>query len=213
MKAMSTYIASGAATDAVSLANRELSDNIREVKTRKWTHGDILLCLQALNRESQILAATGSAWPNDSVKGEDAMRAVYAPYSGKAADIITLGAAGDMKIAELKYALKVGGSGPFRCARTFREIVSDKFLEMAAMLTPDGETIDMLRVIVVSEIQLPFAVARVRSIQGMRQPPGLYSSDGKQYDYVLCSSKSLQMMLHNRPQSRFVSLDCLFFKL
>lgn len=213
MKAMSAYITTYAATDIVSLLQAEIADNSTQVSARNWTASETTQCLRALNVDAQNLSGIPAPPYRNSAKGEIAMKAAYSKYGGKAVDIITLKSNGHLCLSELKLAVKIGGVGPFRSPDTFRRTVSDKFFDMSSTLLPDGETIAPLRILSVCSVQWPFAVSRIQSLLATNPPAGLYSSDGRKHDYLLCSSMSLPSVVQQSFTPHSHQLGCLFFSL
>ena len=202
MRAMSSHIlAPGTAQTVGALASAELSRNIGEVGSRtNWSPSERSICIMALGIETALCRATPALVSRcDSIRGDDDMTHVYPTYCGQLTDVVSLDASSVLKLSEMKYAIKVGGVGMFRNARTFQHMVSNKFLDMGAALSSDGEAVSALRILVVNRQQLPFSIARIRSILGGTRKKGSFSRDGNEYDYVLCSSDYLRQMIDNPP--------------
>ena len=216
MKQMTSFIhTSGTAKTIGILAIDELQNNIKEVNRRSnWSSSERKWCLAALNHEHVLVnTLTGSMFSAvDSIHGDKEMTKVYTSYQGRFSDVVTLPASNVLVLSEMKYAIKFGGLGMFRAGKSFREMVSDKFLDMNAALSADGERVNPLRILVVNKQQLPFSMARVQLILCSTHAKGAYSSDGCEYDYVICASDRLRQMIDNPPFGTR-SPDYLFFRI
>ena len=192
----------GNARTLSSLLSDEIVTNEREVSNyvNDWQPDDIKRIKQILEKENEAITnAADLSKQSDSVKGEEAMRQVY-PDTGskKATDVITLKSqTGTLSLIEVKYLMKFACKGPFGGCGSFKERISGKFLDMECQMIPDEESIDPLRVLVVSEEQFPFSVNHIRSLMAEDYPPGTFSDDGKTHTYVLCSSCNLRTVLDN----------------
>lgn len=194
----------------------EICDNRTNVaKYKDWSAIDQRIAVMILNLEADIINQTHELdATQDSLKGEKAMKDAYPSFDEKkATDSITMIADGVLVLTEAKYLYRFGGKGPFGGRGSFKQRISGKFLEMAESMVPDGETISPLRVIVVSEPQLPFSINHVHSLIESNDTSGSYSEDGKEYEYVLCSSKSLRMIVDNPTMPRVSTDDYFFFTL
>lgn len=211
MKAMTAHIVQGRAGDTVENVLRdELSRAGNEVLSRgDWKNSEIFLCDKAIDEEiAAQVRPSGMSF--DSVKGEDDMRLVYV-YAKKASDMITLLPNQSLAFTECKYAIKIGGTGPFGSADAFKRDVSKKFRDMEKKLAQDHEVISSLRVLVVNDRQLPFSISHVQALQAAKLPAGSFSPDNRVHQYVLCSTNTVRTMLMNPPQSQGVSPDFYFF--
>lgn len=163
---------------------------------------------------SSIENTENLANPVDSLKGERTMAEVYPSVTQKkAADAITRLPTGVLTLTEAKYLIRYGGKGPFGGRSSFKKRISDKFLEMERTMLPDGENLSQLRVLVVSERQLPISINHVKTLVSSNDSPGSYSTDGKTYKYVLCSSKCLRMIMNSPKIPRVSTGDCYYFVL
>lgn len=197
MKRMSSYIAgTGNAIHLAALCTAEIDDHLEKLPAygnQDWPDSEKQRIALILEKEAScIVSCTQLSATIDSVKGESAMQEVYA-YQKKASDIITLHNC--LVLIELKYLIKVGGVGPFGGPSSFKKRVSDKFLEMGVVLVEDAEQVHPLRIIVTSEEQYPYSLAHIHGLIDSEFPPGSFSSDNQQYEYVLCSSKSLRSVV------------------
>ena len=216
MKSMTTHINTiGVALELGRLLCDEIATNKREVSANpQWSPADRNTVFLAMDAESTRISLNKNLYSSkDSVKGETAMSAVYLGYSGKAVDIITLHAGADLVLMEAKYLIRVGGCGPFGGPASFKSRVSGKFNDMIAKMCPDGEIIRQLRIVVVTDEQLPFSIAHIRGLLNAGYPPGSFSSDYNQYNYVLCSSSTLLTIVNGSPIDKLKSEDYLFFTL
>ena len=192
MNAMSTYIRlPGVANSVEDVLKAELSRSATEVLCRSdWPNQEIVKCNNALSNESARMLGFASSL-RDSVKGEEAMRVVYA-NAGAATDVITLSPVGHLSLAECKYGIKYGGTGPFRSSAAFARDVAKKFDKMEQTLLKDQETVRRLRVLVVSRDQLPFTIAHVKALEQMNLPVGSFSTDKRKHLYVVCSTTEVR---------------------
>ena len=217
MKAMTRHILSpGVARSLSSLLSDEISANARDVRNyvKDWKPYDIDAIQQILSKEQGKVNQLADLRERlDSVKGEEAMRVVYpTAVLHKAADVITIKAnTSSLSLIELKYLIKFASKGPFGGCGSFRERISGKFREMERQMIPDGENINPLRVLVVTEEQFPFSVNHIRALMSEDYPPGTFSDDGQAHHYVLCSSSTLPSMLDNPLAFRADVNRCLFF--
>lgn len=206
MKRMSSYIAGvGNAKCLAALCIAEIDDHLEKLPAygnQDWPDGEKQRIVFILRKEvATITQCARFSGVIDSVKGEAAMQEVYA-YRKKAVDVITLHDC--LVLTELKYLTKVGGVGPFRGPCSFKKRVSDKFLEMGVALAEDAEQVRPLRIIVTSEEQYPYFFAQIHGLIDSGFPAGSFSSDNRQYEYVLCSSKFLRSVVDAR---NVLSLD------
>ena len=218
MKAMTSHIqASGVASEIGMLMQEEISANKLEASSNpQWSDPDRSAAFCTMDAESARISAMADLYlRKDSVKGEDAMVAAYHGYAGKAVDVITLHIRGDLVLMEAKYLIRLGGRGPFGGPASFKSRVSGKFNDMAIVMGADGESIRQLRIIVVTEAQLPFSIAHIRGLlnASASYPPGSFSSDLNQYNYVLCSSSSLRAIVNGVAVNKRKSQDYLFFRI
>ncbi len=200
---MSSYIAdSGNAMCIAKLCYAEIDDNLNNLlpsPNSDWSDSE-RRCIKVVlgNEVSNIARFLAHHDINDSVKGESAMREVY-NYDKKAVDIIT--GNNCLVLSELKYMIKVGGVGPFGGPGSFKKRVSDKFLEMNHVLDKDSEQVSPLRVIVTNEEQYPYFVAQIHGLIDSQDKPGEFSSDNNEYDYALCTSRSLGRVVYSNSSS------------
>lgn len=218
MKAMTAHIqSSGDALEIGTLMRDEIAANKREVTANpQWSESDRKAAFLAMDTESTRILSTASLYSHkDSVKGENAMAAAYRGYMAKAVDVITLHGSGELVLMEAKYLIRLGGRGPFGGPSSFKSRVSDKFSDVAGVMRADGERIKQLRIIVVTDEQLPFSTAHIHGLLNASPsyPPGSFSSDGNQYDYVLCSSSNLRTIIDGAAVNKQKLQDCLFFTL
>ncbi len=218
MKAMTEHISRpDVATSLSLLMSEEISANERDVQkyVHDWLPGDIEKIKPILASEKEyILNSDDLSKKNDSVKGESAMLGVYsAAGENKATDAITLKETGALLLVEAKYLIKLGCKGPFGGMGSFKERVAEKFNAMEKQMIPDGETIEPLRVLVVTEEQLPFSIEHIRMLAAGDYPSDAFSSDGKRHEYVLCSSSSLRMMVDNPPVGKPNAAKYFFFSI
>lgn len=217
MKAMTAYITGSSNAMALgALLAVEIADNKVNVhQYRDWAENDKEVICSILAEEESVLKSSQDLYsPIDSVKGEDAMKAVYSSnVQDKATDAITKMANGVLVLTEAKYLVRFGGRGPFRGRDTFKQRVSGKFNEMARKLLPDGENMSPLRIIVTTDRQFPISINYIRAMMSQNDPVGSYSDDGKAYEYVLCSSKSLRQIVYNPTIARTSTEDYFFFTL
>lgn len=213
MRAMTSYFASSGAVKSLSdLMADEIADNKASVpKYSQWSADDIKTADAILTQElGGVTSVSELSTAIDSVKGEDAVKAVYpGAQQRKAVDAITATSSG-YALTEAKYLMKFGCKGPFRGPSAFNERISGKFLEMANCMRPDGETVIPLRIIVVSENQLPYSVMHIRALLDSEYQDGAFSADGQKHEYVICTSKNLRQMIDCPPRSAR-SDDYLFF--
>lgn len=195
MKAMSTYIGMpGVASSAEDVLKAELSRSAAEVLGRSdWPSQEIVKCNNALSNETARVLGLSSSL-QDSVKGEDAMKVVYA-NAGAATDAITLSPLGHLSLAECKYGIKYGGTGPFRSSAAFVRDIAKKFDKMEQRLLRDQEKVRRLRVLVVSWDQLPFTIAHIKALEQMDLPVGSFSTDKKRHLYVICSTTEVRELM------------------
>lgn len=195
MKAMTTYIRRPSVGSSVEdVLATELSKSADDVLRRSdWPNQEIEKCNNALSIESSRMLGIKSSL-RDSVKGEIAMKIVYA-NTGAATDVITLSPAGYLSLAECKYGIKYGGAGPFRNSATFVQDIAKKFDKMEQRLLDDQETVRQLRVLVVSWDQLPFTIAHIKALEQMSLPIGSFSTDKKQHLYVVCSTTEVRELM------------------
>lgn len=201
---MSAYIAtSGVATTLSLLLQSEIDANATSVLnyTHDWTPVDMRNVQPLLAAEKNaIQSAVSLGAKNDSVKGESAMQIAYATrLQQKAVDVITQKGSGSLALIELKYLIKFASMGPFGGRGSFKTRIADKFCSVSNMMEPDGESLDPLRILVVTEEQYPYSVNHVRALLDGEYPVGTFSSDGKSHDYVLCTSVKLRTLLDNPP--------------
>jgi len=204
MRAMTAYIARpGVATTLASLMADEIKDNAENVVnyTENWTPEDIGKVQPLLAQERNVVSMTDSLSAQvDSAKGESAMVAAYAANGQKkATDIVTQKGCGELALTELKYLVKFASKGPFGGRGSFRERISDKFYEMSRLMESDGESVDPLRIIVVTEEQFPYSVNHVRALVDGGYASGSFSCDGRKHPYVLCTSSSVREMIDKPP--------------
>lgn len=195
MNAMSTYIGLPGVADSVEdVLKDELSRSATEILGRSdWSNQEIVKCNNALSNESARVLGFSSSLRN-SVKGEDAMNVVYT-NTGAATDVITLSPVGHLSLAECKYGIKYGGTGPFRSSDAFVRDIAKKFDMMEQRFLRDQETIRRLRVLVVSWNQLPFTIAHIRALEQMNLPVGSFSTDKKRHLYVVCSTTEVRKLM------------------
>lgn len=188
---MSTYIRlPGVANSVEDVLKAELSRSAAEVLCRSdWPNQEIVKCNDALSNESARMLGFASSL-RDSVKGEEA-KVVYA-NAGAATDVITLSPVGHLSLAECKYGIKYGGTGPFRSSAAFARDVAKKFDKMEQTLLKDQETVRRLRVLVVSRDQLPFTIAHIKALEQMNLPVGSFSIDKRKHLYVVCSTTEVR---------------------
>lgn len=217
MKSMTSYFANS--PDVKTLAElmaAEIDDNIKALPRYKdWSDADKGIIRLILDNEVKVINDLSElAASADSVKGEDAMSNVYPrAMQGKATDAITQLPVGVLVLTEAKYLTRFGGKGPFRGMTHFKQRVSGKFLEMATAMLSDQETLSSLRVIVTTDQQLPISVNHINALIERQDPAGSYSDDGKTYEYVLCSSRSLRKIVDNPSMPHVSTEDYLFFTL
>ena len=214
MKAMTAHIcATGNASELGTLMREEIATNKQEASANpQWSVADRDAAFFAMDAESSRIDTLPNLYSSrDSVKGETAMEAVYPEYSGKAVDAITLHDGGDLVLMEAKYLIRVGGRGPFGGPASFKSRVSEKFNEMAVKLVADNEMVRQLRIVVVTDAQLPFSINHIHKLLNAGYPPGSFSSDCNRYNYVLCSSSSLRMMVDGVARGKKNTQDYLFF--
>ena len=219
MKAMTSYFA--VSSDVKSLGvvmTDEMADNksdLQNYSNTDWPPSDKRMATKLINEETAIVSKLTCLQATvDTVKGETAVAVAYpSAIQQKATDAITKLPNGVLVLSEAKYLMKYAGKGPFRGPKAFKERISGKFNEMADTMLPDGESLAPLRVIVVTEKQLPYSIAHVQALSAAKNPPGSFSEDNQQYDYVLCSSKSLYRLIHNPPVLRVSTCDYHFFTL
>lgn len=195
MNAMSTYIRlPGVANSVEDVLKAELFRSATEVLCRSdWPNQEIVKCNNALSNESARMLGFASSL-RDSVKGEEAMRVVYA-NTGAATDVITLSPVGHLSLAECKYGIKYGGTGPFRSSAAFARDVAKKFDKMEQALLNDQESVRRLRVLVVSRDQLPFTIAHIKALEQMNLPVGSFSTDKRKHLYVVCSTTEVRELM------------------
>lgn len=216
MKAMTNHIQStGTAMALGVIMSNEIMCNKSEVSINPdWSNEETEAVAQVMDAELAVLQTSVDLYGrNDSVKGENAMQTVYPKYAGKATDAITLCDDGALALSEAKYLIKVGGRGPFGGPASFKNRVSGKFNDMKNSLAGDGESTSPLRIVVVTEEQLPLSIIHVRGLLNADYPHGSFSSDGSQHDYVLCSSRGLNAIIRNPAAARRKSQDYLFFRI
>lgn len=180
-----------------------------------WSDADKDIIRPILDDEIAVIdGLTELAASVDSVKGENAMAEAYpTAMQNKATDAITRLNNGMLVLTEAKYLMRFGGKGPFRGMSHFKKRVSGKFLEMANAMLPDHETLASLRVIVTTDQQLPISINHIKSLIDRDDPTGSYSDDGRTYEYVLCSSRSLRKLVDNPTLPHVSTDDYLFFTL
>ena len=216
MQRMSSHFSVAPLQSLKDLMAFEIADNQEQVKHyTDWSDEDKKRIAPILDSElhelEHCLTLTHTI---DSLKGETAMRKVYpSVQQEKATDAITRLPNGTLVLTEAKYLLRYGGMGPFGGISSFRKRISSKFLEMDKTMLADGEVIAPLRVIVVTQEQLPFSISHIEALVSAEHPRGVYSEDGKVYDYVICSSKSLRAIVDHPIPNRSFTDDCHFFQL
>ena len=220
MKSMTAYIQNGTFTKKLAiLMSDEIRANAQDVNNYSdmdWSPDDKKKIQSILMEEIKLIENTADLYEkNDSVKGEDAMQAVYSSggQQKKATDAIVLRGMGTLTLVEAKYLIKYASKGPLGGYGSFRIRISQKFDTMIDTLTTDGEIVEPLRVIVVTEEQLPYSINYVRSLVDCDYSAKTFSSDGKKHLYVLCSSSSLRIMVDNPPIGIPNAQKYLFFKI
>lgn len=216
MHAMTSYFAApGVVKSLATLMADEIADNKAAVPNyTQWSSGDIDTAQEILTAElTTVNSEQGLNGATDSVKGEDAVKVAYpSALQRKAVDAITRTNPNAFALTEAKYLMKFSCKGPFRGPAAFKERISGKFNGMAGCMVPDGETIDPLRIIVVAEEQLPYSVMHIRTLLDSEYEDGSFSDDGQKYEYVICTSRNLRMMIDNPPRDRR-SDDYFFFSI
>jgi len=217
MKSMTAHLSTPANVKTLGdLMSAEIGDNKSALpRYADWSEDDKrVVCLILDGEKDVIKKLAGLSSSADSVKGEDAMKIVYpSANQKKATDAVTKLLNGVLVLSEAKYLMRFGGKGPFGGVGSFRDRVSGKFLEMTRAMVPDGESLSPLRVIVVSDRQLPLSINHVKALLDRKEPDGAYSEDGRAYDYVICSSRSLRMLVDNPHIDRVSTDDYFFFTL
>lgn len=217
MREMTAHIRSLSCTTTLGEVLRaEITLNKQEVANNpEWNEKDRKMVVWAMNAEAKTIAThLDLHGEKDSVKGESAMKIAYPSYRGKATDAITLRNDGKIVLAEAKYLIKFGGCGPFGGPSSFKNRVADKFKDMAMVMAPDGESIETLRIIVVTEAQLHVSMSHIHKLRNANYPAGAFSGDGRRHAYVLCSSASIRTLVDNGINSQTRTFpDCLFFNL
>ena len=138
MRAMTSHIGtSSVASELGRLMCDEIADNKREASGNpQWSESDRAVAFRAMDAEVARISSTHELYSSkDSVKGESAMTAVYKDYTGKATDVITLDAGGELVLMEAKFLIRVGGRGPFGGPASFKSRVSGKFNDMVSYST------------------------------------------------------------------------------
>jgi len=216
---MTAYIKNGTFTKSLAvLMAEEIATNATDVCNygdMDWSPEDKRKIHPILIAETAIIEDTATlSKKTDSVKGEEAMQAVYATSEQKkATDAIVLKDVGTLSLIEAKYLIKFASKGPFGGLGSFKARISQKFDTMAELMAKDGETLEPLRIIVVSEEQLPYSINHVRALVEGAEPSETFSNDGKKHQYVLCSSSSLRIMVDDPPIGIHNAQKYLFFKI
>ncbi len=190
MKSLTSYMTNcGKICPMVLLVDGELKRNVGEVaasadlsaseKTRlhEWIEEARTLCAQTLQ--------TGPK--PDSVRGDAVRRHVYQKLRSDV-DVITMGADGKFGNAEIKYALRPYSYGPFSRKESFVNKVAVKFDQLESELSKDGEDFDLLRAILVSDDHFNLLQTAVADLANMQE---VFSTDGKQHAYILCTLSGL----------------------
>ena len=195
MKLMSTHIKQpGMADSLADVLKAEINQTAGEVFTRSdWLNRDIEQCNAALAKEASRTIGLPS-YPKDSVKAEDSLKLVY-QYTKASTDTITLLPAGILSLAECKYGIKLGGSGPFRSPVVFVRDIAKKFDKVEKLLSNDVEAVRRLRILVVSYDQLPYTIANIKALKQLSLPAGSFSTDGQEHMYVVCSTTEVRQLL------------------
>lgn len=217
MKLMTVYFSSTPNIKTLSelMTAEILGNKVSLSNNSDWSDSDKKIISIILDDEKSIIDKEPNlANLTDSLKGEQAMAVVYpATTQKKAADAITRLSTGALVLTEAKYLIRYGGKGPFGGRSSFKNRISGKFLEMERTMRPDDEKLSPLRVLVVSERQLPISINHVKSLVDSNDSPGSYSEDGNCYEYVLCSSKCLRMIVNNPNIPRVSTGEYYFFVL
>ena len=212
MNEMSKCFASGVCVSSLYvLCLREIEEHLRQLplySDSDWPKSEKEQVVFSLDKEKVCISEViCSSRRTDSLKGEDAMFRVY-NYTGKATDIITLKE--DLCLIELKYLIKQGGLGPFGGPSSFRKRISDKFLDMGNKLSSDGEKVNSLRIVVVTESQYPYSLGHIHGLLNSGYPAGTFSSDDKEYQYMLCTSRYLRGAIDGTIKQN-ENVDCFCF--
>lgn len=195
----------------------ELSANVGQVRrygTSDWSESEKDALISVLNEEADRVGSIGAlAIRDDSVNGDDEMPIAYSGYGDQKVDVVTQLASGRLVLSEAKFVVKIDGLGPFGGPGSFRSRISDKFLDVYKTLEADGEAVDAIRIIVVTKEQLQLSIAHVHGLLDGGYPSGTFSSDRRQYDYVLCTSANLRDVIDNPPRAPVDTQDYFFFSI
>ena len=203
MGRVSNYILnSGMADSVVNLLVAEFTRNIGEVKRNtgaghnysKWDSVDTVQILNVEMVACQLLLSNGTV--KNSVPGEATIPALFSS-AFNCVDVATLHNNGTIVLTECKCAIKRTGFGPFFDETTFVNGISVKFDEVERRMNNDGDTIARKRIIVVASALIDRVIELVDDLIALQMPTGSFSTDGKQHDYVLCSSASLCDVINN----------------
>lgn len=186
MKALTDYMSNaGKISPMVLLVDGELKRNAEAVSVSvDLSDGEKIRLREWIEEARTLCAGLMMSRPvPDSVRGDAVRRKIYKALRSDV-DIVTKTLDGSFGSTEIKYALKPYSYGPFSQAKSFIGKIAVKFDQLEQELRKDGEGIDSMRAILVSDDH--FSVLRT-AVADLTNTQEILSSDGERHEYLLCT--------------------------